>query len=214
LAIVTLANTKTYLGISDTSKDSQISTLISAIQAELERLTGRTFDKATFTEYYDGGNKTSITLKSRPVTAVVSVSLVDINRSVITTLDSSTYTCEAKTAILSRRTACTWAGSWNDGWSYTDAQVQPYIVGDYPIFRDGVFRGVKVVYTAGYDANGGEMPPDLQVLMYDLIGTRLQMIGRDLSLQSERLGHYAYENGTGSWMAPFMYRINAWRTYA
>ncbi len=215
MAIVTLANTKTYLGYTDTSKDSQLTTLIAGVQAELERYTGRTFDSGTFTEYYDGGNASSITLHSPPVTSITSVSLVSIDRTVQVTLDSTTYYCDPKSGVLSRRGGGSWYTGWADSdWSWgmnTDSMPTGYINGDAPRFSDRTFQGVKVIYVGGYTSQ--TMPSDLQLLMYDLVATRLAMIGRDLSLSSEKLGNYAYVNGPGSWWAPFENRMNAWRVY-
>ena len=217
MAIVTTSEVKTYLNITGSSYDANIQTLIDSLTAELQRMTGRTFETATFTEYYDGADATSFTLKSAPVTSITSVSAVSIDRTVLWTLASTEYTYEGSTGILSRRGGSSWlsgGSAGSEGWQGSGDLINPipYSLGDAPVFSDGTFRGWKVVYAGGYSS----IPADLKVLFYDVIGMRLATIGADYSLNKENLGHYGYTVGDKGrdWLANFQERVNAWMVYS
>ena len=56
MAYATLANTRTYLGLSATTDDSLITALIARAQSIIDRYTGRTFEAATQTRYFLRGS--------------------------------------------------------------------------------------------------------------------------------------------------------------
>ena len=73
MALTTLADLKTYLGISDSSEDALLNLLIADADAAILGYIGRTIEQATLTEYYSGDGPQMLVLKQRPVTAVTSV---------------------------------------------------------------------------------------------------------------------------------------------
>lgn len=214
MPIITTSEYKAYVNISGSAQDTQINAIIPAMQKMIERLTGCEFDKAEFTEFYDGQWASSIQLRSMPVTEIASVAAVNIGRTVVFTFPSTEYTFNAKQGILSRRVSDmsalgTGGGGWSEGVGYGNSE--GYIIGDAPRFSNSVYEGIKVVYTAGYE--DADMPADLKLLMYDLTTTALAGIGADMSMKSETLGHYKYERAGGGTFAAFYDRIMAWKVY-
>lgn len=215
MPIITTAEYKTFAGITGTASDARLNVIIPALQAQLERLTGRKFDSDEFTEYYDGQWASSIQLRSMPIDEIASVSFVDIDRTVLYVVPAIEYTFDVDTGTLSWRvldsasipTGC-------DGWgsSSTYGNGEGYLIGDSPQFSNSVYRGVKVVYTAGYE--DADMPLDLKLLMFDLVGTALATVNADWSMKSETLGHYRYDRRGGNWIEAFSSRINAWKVYS
>lgn len=196
MAIITAAEYKVYAGVSDSSLDAQLAVIIPAVQAELERYCGRTFDGATFTEYYDGNNASTINLNNFPVASVTSVAVVSVDHaSTYYTYATTGYGIELATGILSL-----YQGA--DRFVVDPIDDGLAVANNYT--RGSTFgrghRNIKVVYVAGY---GGSpyttMPTDLKALMYRLVGFRLASAkpGYDPSLASERLGDYSYQRATG-----------------
>ena len=68
MALTTLADLKTYLGISDSSEDALLNLLIADADAAILGYIGRTIEQATLTEYYSGDGTQMLVLKQRPVT--------------------------------------------------------------------------------------------------------------------------------------------------
>jgi uncharacterized phiE125 gp8 family phage protein len=71
--LTTLTKVKTYLGISGSTQDTLLSSLITAVSAGIESFCGREFGSATHTEYYDTDGETKIFLPNYPVSSLTSV---------------------------------------------------------------------------------------------------------------------------------------------
>lgn len=194
MAIITATQYKTYAGVSDTSLDAQLAVIIPAVQAELERLCGRVFDGATFTEYYDGLNASTINLKNGPIASVTSVALVSIDHATTYyTYGTTGYGIELDTAILSL---------YQGADRFTAVPETDGLPIPRNFTRGNTFprhhRNVKVVYVGGYGASPyTAMPADLQMLMYRLVAFEMAEIGKDLTLAGEKLGDYSYTKASG-----------------
>ena len=202
MAIITTAEYKTYAGITATTYDAQLNVLIPGLQAELETRCGRVFDTATFTEQVDGANSPTISVQNAPITSVTSIVLIDRAEAVLYTYPATGYKIDAKAGLVSRQVGGFW-GSYD----WRAPLNGPTAFEHGPEFPDG-WRNVQIVYVGGYASNA--MPLDLKRLMYDLTTTALALIPVDVTLKSERLGHYSYERGSvGLWDA-FASRVRPW----
>lgn len=76
MGYITVAEAKTWLGITDQSEDEQILALIEAASAAVSAVGNRDFDKQTVTEYYYGMASSYLFLRRTPV---ISVDSVEIN---------------------------------------------------------------------------------------------------------------------------------------
>lgn len=66
MQLTSTANVKSLLGISVTTYDTLISSLIDGVSSYIETVTGRVYGQATYTEYFDAiGNQ--FTVKNRPI---------------------------------------------------------------------------------------------------------------------------------------------------
>lgn len=76
--LTTIASVKTLLGISDTTYDALLQTLVTAASKYIANYCDRDFrsDGADVTEYYDGydGNMKVLQLKKYPITSITSIS--------------------------------------------------------------------------------------------------------------------------------------------
>ncbi|MBX3376051.1 MAG: hypothetical protein KF678_03495 [Phycisphaeraceae bacterium] len=188
MAIIATSNYKAYAGITVSTWDTLLNTLITAAQAKVERYCNRVFDTATFTEYYSGDDAGCLILKNTPITSVTSVSYVapDGNNYALPT---NAYRFDPETGELfliprglKKATASNSLGV-------------PYISNwQRPSFSEG-FRNYVVVYVGGY---GGTyvMPTDLQLAMYQYVDELFVPVKNgaavDTSMQNETLGDYSY----------------------
>lgn len=90
--LVTLAEVKEHLEISDTSQDSYLSTLIERVTGYVEASTGRKLKSRTYTDsLYDGSGTPELRLREWPITAVTGVSFLDSQTATTWTAQSLTY---------------------------------------------------------------------------------------------------------------------------
>lgn len=202
MAIITAADYNAFVGTSlSTATSAQLSLTIAAVQAEIERYTGRNFTSATFTEYLDGRDSPTLFVSNPPIASVTSLALVDQGGTATYTFASTEYTFD--TGELGKITL---AGGLDSYFYSTSGSVGPGTVESASIttdaFPDGLVgmsgpifpagtRNVKVVYAGAYSS----APADLQLAMYRLVGMQLAIMGDDFSKQSENLGEYGYANG-------------------
>jgi hypothetical protein len=76
MSLVTTANYKYYLGISqsDTTKDTELALLYSAVENRVKVFLGRDLEWSAYTEeYYDGSGYNSLVLRQYPIIAVSSI---------------------------------------------------------------------------------------------------------------------------------------------
>jgi uncharacterized phiE125 gp8 family phage protein len=121
--LVTLADLKAYLGISESGHDAVLGGLIDAASEAIERACGRAFAQAERTEYHDGRGSAWLVLKERPI-----ASIADLR-------DDLDREFGAASAIVA-----------DDYTFYPEEGIVRLLTGT---FQDGS-RNVRVRYTAGY----------------------------------------------------------------
>ena len=189
MALTTLADLKTYLGITDTSEDDLLNLLIADADAAILGYLDRAIEQASLTEYYSGDGTTNLLLQQRPVTTITSVHV-----------DAAGYAGQGSGAFDSTTewTAGTdfYAQSVVENESNTGniiaikgpgtftADHQPMTWGEWP-------RGtgnIKVVYTAGYST----VPSDLAAACRILVAWMRSSRENGMPVKSEKLGSYSY----------------------
>jgi len=125
VALTATATVKTYMGITDTSSDTLIGTIVSSVDASIKRYLGRQIESASIaSETVDGnGIDDFVVLSDWPVTAVATVVLAG------TTLSSSYYAFDATGRLYYKPGGSDAYGAW-------------------PLGR----RNLVVTYTAGYSS--------------------------------------------------------------
>jgi hypothetical protein len=100
MALDTLANVKTRLGISGTADDTLIGLLQDSADAAVGNFCNRDFAGGTFTEYFAGGSE-FVHLRNFPVTSVTSVK-VDANRQfgADTVVSTSDYVVHSERGVI------------------------------------------------------------------------------------------------------------------
>jgi len=112
--IVTLANVKTYLGITDTTYDVLFAMFISAISAAVNEHLGRDLISASFNEALDGTGQNLLYLSAWPVTTLTSITE---NGGALTEGEDGDFRCHAKRGYLEKL-----AGEkWSKGFKNIDA---------------------------------------------------------------------------------------------
>lgn len=184
MAIISTSEYKIWAGISGSAQDAVIAVLIASAQATLERFTGRDFDGATFTEYYNGGG-TTIQLKNYPITSITSLQYRDAAGN-LTSIPTTDWRVDLDTGIVSMLGV-------SDIRQYDDAMddLTTRSFDRTPEFaRD--FRHIKVVYVGAYAST---YPDDLKLVMYELVSLLSSMRASDPTMKSESIGAYSYTRG-------------------
>lgn len=77
MAIITLAEAKTHIGITGTSEDTSLQQIVDAVNVFVGTYCHRTFESATYTEeLYDGSGGPELVLKNYPIITITEI-LVD-----------------------------------------------------------------------------------------------------------------------------------------
>lgn len=128
--IISLSETKEYLGLAGTTgNDTLLTALITRVSSWMERLLGRKIESGSVTEYFDGGSN-EIMLNNFPVSAVTTVK----------------YNAGTQSAPSWQTIAAA---------NYT-AYLSEGIVKHSSVFPEGN-RNIEVVYTAGFVAIPGDI---------------------------------------------------------
>jgi uncharacterized phiE125 gp8 family phage protein len=130
---VTAADVKTLLPLTGTDFDTRIALLIPALRLQAEQITQRALAVSTWQLKLDAFPDNEIRLLWPPITAISSITYVDINGDT-QTLDSSAYSLDSHS---------------EPGW------VLPATGTDWPETYDTA-NAVTVNYTAGYGADAPE----------------------------------------------------------
>lgn len=80
MALVTLADTKSWLGITGTDEDTTLTALIAAASVAVSNYCNRELESATVTEDYEGTGSRMIFARRWPITSITSVTLPDLSR--------------------------------------------------------------------------------------------------------------------------------------
>jgi uncharacterized phiE125 gp8 family phage protein len=185
-ALVSLTDTKTFLGVSGTTSDARIESLIDAWSDRIERLCSRQFVARAYTTRVSGSGTENLLLPQRPVSAIGSVTMIygAGTQEITTAIQSTEYRADLERGILYRLGGAYW--NWND-----DA-VSVWSAG---------FKNYQVVYTAGYASSS--IPADLQLIAKECIaGSYFASGGVNPNVKSESLGDYSYAVGDGTTGVP------------
>lgn len=100
--LATRASVKEHLGISATTWDAHIDTLITRVSAAIERDLARVFASANYTEYYDGDGSRALVLRHFPVTGITSIHVDNARETynATTLVDSDDYTYDSDSGIV------------------------------------------------------------------------------------------------------------------
>jgi hypothetical protein len=189
MALTTLADLKTYLGITDTSEDTLLNLLIADGDAAILGYIGRAIEQATLTEYYSGDRTQMLVLRQRPVTAVTSVHVDDSGYAgqAAGAFDSTTEWTAGEDFYI--RTEVENESNTGElvaikGPGTFTADGDPKTWGEWP---NGT-GNVKVIYTAGY----ATVPSDLAAACRILVAWMRASRDNGMPVKSERLGSYSY----------------------
>lgn len=179
MALITVADLKTYLGITSASEDTFLALLVSGVDAAVKRYLNREIESATYTgEVYDGSGGMSLFLEEFPVTAISEVKVSD---DFFGGYDNTTGAFESANLVWVRNT------------DYIVRRLDESernvgeLISTRGVWPEGV-ANVRVTYTAGYTT----VPQAIQQACF-LICKELRQ-SRDASgnLKSETLGDYSY----------------------
>ena len=173
MSILTISDLELYLQktITGTSDEDLYSYLITAVQSEAQHICNRYFEETDYTEKYDGNLQDELLLKNYPVISVTSVTIIDTDDSIISSLDMDSIATD-------------------------QIQGSIYYKGSFPKGR----MNISVVYSAGYsdDPSSGEfaVPNDLKTALMDMVEESKVLTITDPNLKKEKLGDYSYERGS------------------
>ncbi|MFW9928140.1 MAG: phage head-tail connector protein [Candidatus Thorarchaeota archaeon] len=163
MEFITVSEVKTYLGITGSSEDTNLGTLVDSVNTFIPNYTNRTWDLTTYTEeLYDGSGHAALILKNRPV---VSISEILVNTEEVTERSDVNEI----------------------GWFVYD--YDQGIVYNNNLWTRG--RGnIQVSYIAGYE-DADALPSDLKHACLELASFFRTMRGKS-GIVSEALGSYSY----------------------
>lgn len=178
-ALVTLDDTKTFLGITDNSKDAILTMMINMATDYIESQTGRRFVSSVNTyEKIDGTGTHQLRLKNFPIVTPPAVQLWENNTSDNTdswsALDSNTFWVDAETGIITRTSAFL---DFNEG-------------EDEETLSEVVFNRGKQKYRATYTSGYATVPYDLQFACMTMVGQLYNTKGGS-GIKSESLGDHS-----------------------
>lgn len=167
--LITLAQLKTYLNISVSTYDSQLSALISdASYALLKYCERDSFKSTTYTSsVFNGNGQWYFILPNTPITSITSFVFHSNSTSDTTTYSGSNFNYEANTGEVRWDPDATTTERWPFG-----------------------FQNVQCTYVAGYSS----IPADLQLIAKKFVAKLWRLSTTNTTVKSEKIGDYAYEN--------------------
>ena len=186
--LVSLADYKTYAGLSGTSQDSQLTMYLGMASGFVRNACGRDptngFELTARTEKYNGTGIESFRTVEKPITVLTSVSWLDADGTA-TAITATDYRWEPDGII-------TWAAAYRGpvagfgdyGRSYYGLNVCPNW-GNEP-------QSIQVVYTAGFST----IPADLQWVVCQIVDAMRANAGSNSGMKSESTGAQSYTRFT------------------
>jgi hypothetical protein len=193
-SITTLARVKEYMGITVSTYDTVLTTLLNTATKWVKDYCNRPLGWATqaVVEYATPNDADTIVLKCDPVTAISAIYIV---KNAATAYTFTTPEYEWTEGGVVRLTGNAVAG-WND-WRWGTFPIGAYVF-DKPSFGMGI-ACVKVEYTGGY----ATIPEDLQQAVVEIVKGLYQQRTEDTTIESEKLGDYSYKRTAGGIRAVF-----------
>jgi hypothetical protein len=191
MALTTLSDLKTFLGITDTSEDTLLSLLITQVSDAIQEYCGRTFGSSSYTEFYCGDGKPYLSLNQRPVTSISNIYLdngafwgsTSGSFSSGTLLNAGVdYALVIDQPDNSSRCGLVFNinGWWDVPFTYTPGIISPNL-------GPGV-GNIQVTYTAGY----ASVPTQIELAANMAIARIRQYAPYGAPLSSERYEEYGY----------------------
>ena len=163
MPLTSRTNVKAYCGVTVSTDDSLIDSLILYADAAVKKATNRVFASASYTERRDGNGREELRLQQYPVTALTSVK-VDSNREfgADTALDADEYDLDGDAGLV-------------------------YRIGT--VWPCGT-RNIQVVYTAGYSTIPDDVVHAANIIVADWYTRAKQLAGGQSQneLSGENLG--------------------------
>lgn len=181
MALTTLTQVKTKLGISGTSEDAVLTALVAQADRAIKTWTRRSLESTSSVEYPRGYGTKTLRLREQPVTSVTEVR-IDVTRVFTSSLTLLTADVDYKliNGMLYRLN-----GVWPAA-----RENRIGLLADALIPSDGV---IKVSYIGGY----ATLPDDL-VLAADMLVAHLYKMRQDgEAMISESLEDFSYTRGSG-----------------
>lgn len=176
-ALVTLDDTKTFLGITDNSKDAILTMMINMATDYIESQTGRRFvSTAHADEEFDGTGTQQLPLKAYPVLTFTQLQVNNSSNNVESwsTIDATNYWVDETTGIITKTDSFTDFVDTNDEEALSDTP-----------FQRGKNR-YRATYTSGYSI----IPYDLQFACMSIVG-QLFNTKSGAGIKSESLGDHS-----------------------
>ncbi|KAA3609386.1 MAG: hypothetical protein DWQ01_08620 [Planctomycetota bacterium] len=172
MALLTLSEVKTYLGVGGTNEDDFLNAVIPQAEAAAARFCRRdSFESGNFTELFDGRGMNEVWLRNTPILSVSSVhDDIENNFDSNTELAASDFAFSADGQLWLKPSAELGSRFLRRGW-----------------FANGT-NNVRVVYDGGYTAQ--TVPHDLRLALMELIGFVRGKAGTE-AFSSINVGSYA-----------------------
>lgn len=219
MALETLANVKTVLGISGTAEDSKLTLMLAAADAALKAYVGFDIESRTYgagatatdagfgdSGYYSGDNTINLVLRHRPVTSITSIYQDHTGRfgenpdgafaSATLLVEGTDYVPVWDGTLPGATTQCSHcgivkklSGVWPGAWRYSAGAITPQEVNH--------LGNIKVTYVAGYTT----IPADIRYALTLVVAyMRRSAVFAGMNINSERYEDYSYSlnKGTGA----------------
>lgn len=188
MPISTISGYKAYAGITGTSEDSLLTTLLNMAQSAMERYCGRSFDQATLTEIVNGTGGPTIRAPRFPVTTLTSVE-VRTGESAWTVVASSGYRLDGAAGLI-------WSLDYTDARvpvesTWDDVSVSYSTVAGSGGWPKG-FQNIRLSYVGGF----ATAPDDLVWALYRVIDRMYAERRRDPNIKGESIGAYSVQYST------------------
>lgn len=172
--IISLADLKAYLGISGSGEDTILNFIVDGVNEAIVAFCGRSFNRATYTEYHDGsGGLDAVHVRARPLVSVTSCYL-----------SSNYYGGSNNSGAFPAETLLTENSDF-----IVDLNRSAVVLINRP-WPMGV-KNIKLVIVAGYST----MPDDLVLAALQLAAQVRADATSDAgaAVESEKLGDYSYK---------------------
>jgi hypothetical protein len=182
MALTTVAAIKTHLGITGSDEDAYLTQLLAGLEPAVLRWLNRlNIERATVTEFYNGGWRKYLPLRRRPVISVASV-------------NEDVFGYGGQNPDGFRSTSLLEAGV--DYWTKNleESESNPGMLVRVGTNWADAEGAVKVVYTSGY----ATVPADIAMAVHLLAGILRNSGDKGGPIQAETIGSYSYSMLAGS----------------
>lgn len=190
MALVTLSDTKTHLGITGATEDARLTELQAGVESWFKGQCRQELEAATYTEFYEGLGVRALRLRQKPVRSVTEVR---IDPDGFYGQGVSAFSGDALIAGVDYALRLDGDGISRSGLLYRLGSSWPAARvrdrGDLVSYIRPGYGNIKVIYDGGYLT----IPDDIQLAVKALVGIHLRGArGLGLLLLSESLAKYSY----------------------